>query len=120
MKKLLQSFTTATFVLLGFGILKSSPATSGANSQKNSNPGYSVNIDNFSFAPATLTVPVGAKVTWTNKDDVPHTVVSTNNAFTHSPALDTDESFTYTFTKSGTYEYYCSVHPKMLGKIVVN
>jgi len=50
---------------------------------------------------------------------VPHTVVSTNQAFTHSPALDTDESFSNTFAKSGTYEYYCSVHPKMLGTVVV-
>lgn len=119
MKKLFQGFTVTAFVLLGFGILKSSPVTPGANSQKSSSPGYNVNIDNFSFTPATLTVPAGTKVTWTNKDDVPHTVVSTNNAFTHSPALDTDDSFSYTFTKIGTYEYYCSVHPKMLGKVVV-
>ena len=119
MKKLLKSFTVTAFVLLGFGILKSSPARPGASSENHSSPGYNVNIDNFSFTPATLTVPVGAKVAWTNKDDVPHTVVSTNNAFTHSPALDTDETFSYTFTKAGSYEYYCSIHPKMVGKVVV-
>jgi len=119
MKKLFQSFTVTAFVLLGFCILKSSAVTPDANSRDNSGQAYNISIDNFSFAPATLTVPVGAKVTWTNKDDVPHTVVSTDNAFTHSPALDTDDSFSHTFAKAGTYEYYCSVHPKMLGKIVV-
>ena len=58
-------------------------------------------------------------MTWTNKDDVPHTVVSANNAFPHSPALDTEESFSHVFPNAGTYEYYCSVHPKMVGKVVV-
>jgi plastocyanin len=77
-----------------------------------------VKIDNFVFGPETLTVPVGATVTWTNKDDIPHTVVSTDGVF-KSKVRDTDEKFSYTFTKAGTYPYYCSVHPKMTGKIVV-
>ena len=77
-----------------------------------------VKIDNFSFGPATVTVPVGATVTWTNRDDIPHTVVSTDGVF-KSKVRDTDEKFSYTFTKAGTYPYYCSVHPKMTGKIVV-
>jgi plastocyanin len=119
MNKLFQSLVVVALVSLGLGVLKSSPSSPGTNSQEGPNPGYSVKIDNFSFIPATLTVPPGAKVTWTNNDDVPHTVVSTNNAFTHSPALDTDDAFSYTFTKAGTYEYFCSVHPKMVGKIVV-
>jgi plastocyanin len=77
-----------------------------------------VKIDNFVFGPQTLTVPVGATVTWTNKDDIPHTTVSTDGVF-KSKVMDTDEKFSYTFTKAGTYSYYCSVHPKMTGKVVV-
>jgi plastocyanin len=77
-----------------------------------------VKIDNFVFGPQTLTVPVGATVTWTNKDDIPHTVVSTDGVF-KSKVRDTDEKFSYTFTKAGTYPYFCSVHPKMTGKVVV-
>ncbi|MGB2634472.1 MAG: cupredoxin family copper-binding protein [Candidatus Acidiferrum sp.] len=77
-----------------------------------------VKIDNFSFGPGTLTVPVGRTVTWTNRDDIPHTVVSTEGAF-KSKVLDTDEKFAFTFNKAGEYAYFCSVHPKMTGKIVV-
>jgi plastocyanin len=77
-----------------------------------------VKIDNFSFGPATLTVPVGTSVTWTNRDDIPHTVVSTEGAF-KSKVLDTDEKFTFTFSKAGTYPYFCSIHPKMTGKVIV-
>ena len=77
-----------------------------------------VKIDNFSFTPQTLTVAAGTTVTWKNNDDVPHTVVSDDKAF-KSKALDTDDKFSYTFTKPGTYNYFCSVHPKMIAKIVV-
>jgi plastocyanin len=77
-----------------------------------------VKIDNFSFGPATLTVPAGTTVTWTNRDDIPHTVVSDDKVF-RSKVLDTDEKFSYTFTKPGTYGYFCSIHPKMTGKVVV-
>jgi plastocyanin len=77
-----------------------------------------VKIDNFSFGPQTITVHVGATVTWTNRDDIPHTVVSTDGMF-KSKVRDTDEKFSYTFTKAGTYSYFCSVHPKMTGKVVV-
>jgi len=76
-----------------------------------------VKIDNFSFGPGTLTVPVGTTVTWTNRDDIPHTVVSTEGAF-KSKVLDTDEKFSFTFSKAGTYPYFCSIHPKMTGKII--
>src|SRR5579872_3332766 len=78
-----------------------------------------VKIDNFSFSPATITVPVGTTVRWTNADDIPHTVVSDDKTTFKSKALDTDEQFTYTFTKPGTYSYFCSIHPKMTGTIVV-
>ncbi|MGA3349212.1 MAG: cupredoxin family copper-binding protein [Candidatus Sulfotelmatobacter sp.] len=77
-----------------------------------------VKIDNFSFGPQTITVGVGTTVTWTNRDDIPHTVVSTDGVF-KSKVRDTDEKFSYTFTKAGTYSYFCSVHPKMTGTVIV-
>ncbi len=77
-----------------------------------------VKIDNFSFGPADLTVPVRTTITWTNRDDIPHTVVSTEKVF-KSKVLDTDEKFSFTFTQAGTYPYFCSIHPKMTGRIVV-
>jgi|SRR5580692_6123585 plastocyanin len=77
-----------------------------------------VKIDNFFFGPQVITVPVGTTVTWTNSDDIPHTAVSTDGVF-KSKVMDTDEKFSYTFTRAGTYSYYCSVHPKMTGQVVV-
>jgi plastocyanin len=77
-----------------------------------------VKIDNFSFGPTAITVSVGTTVTWINRDDIPHTVVSTEKVF-KSKVLDTDEKFSYTFTKPGEYPYFCSIHPKMTGKVVV-
>src|SRR4029077_293842 len=71
-----------------------------------------VKIDNFVFGQQAITLPVGTTVTWTNSDDIPHTAVSTDGIF-KSKVMDTDEKFSYTFTKAGTYSYYCSVHPKM-------
>jgi amicyanin len=77
-----------------------------------------VKIDNFKFGPEALTIAAGTTVTWTNRDDIPHTVVSTDGVF-KSKVIDTDEKFSYTFSKAGTYEYYCTIHPKMTGKVVV-
>jgi plastocyanin len=77
-----------------------------------------VRVDNFTFGPDTLTVPVNSTVTWINKDDLPHTIASTDGVF-KSKALDTEDKYSYTFTKPGTYAYFCSIHPKMVGKIVV-
>ena len=77
-----------------------------------------VTIDNFSFTPSVVTVSSGTTIRWTNHDDVPHTVVSVDKAF-KSKALDTDEVFTYTFTKAGTYDYFCSLHPRMTAKVIV-
>jgi plastocyanin len=77
-----------------------------------------VKIDNFSFGPQNVTVAVGATVTWTNRDDIPHTAASTDGVF-KSKVMDTDEKFSYTFTKPGTYNYYCTIHPKMTGTVVV-
>ena len=78
-----------------------------------------IKIDNFSFNPRTITVPVGTQVTWTNQDDIPHTVVSDDKTTFKSHALDTDEKFTFTFTKPGTYSYFCSIHPKMTAQVIV-
>jgi plastocyanin len=77
-----------------------------------------VKIDNFTFGPAELSVRVGTTITWTNRDDIPHTVVSTDKVF-KSKVLDTDEKFSSTFSTPGTFPYFCSIHPKMTGKVVV-
>ncbi len=76
-----------------------------------------VTIDNFTFAPAQLTVKVGDTVTWSNHDDIPHTVVSAGKF--RSKALDTDDAFSFTFTAAGEYPYFCSLHPHMTGTIKV-
>jgi plastocyanin len=76
-------------------------------------------INNFTFTPQTSTVKVGTTVTWTNKDDTPHGIASANNAFKKSQALDTDDSYSFTFATPGTYAYFCYVHPFMKGTIVV-
>ena len=79
-----------------------------------------VTIDNFAFDPQVLTISPGTKVTWLNRDDVPHTATSSDSpAKFNSKAIDTDEKFSYVFTQPGTYPYFCAVHPKMTGKIVV-
>src|SRR5271167_555752 len=104
-------------VLIALGIgsgTRANAAPAGAPSSSEA----AVKIDNFSFSPATITVPVGTTVRWTNHDDIPHTVVADDKTF-KSKALDTDEQFTYTFTKAGTYNYFCGLHPKMTAKVVV-
>jgi plastocyanin len=78
-----------------------------------------VAIDNFSFSPNTVTLSVGGTVTWTNHDNVPHVVSSADNQFKKSPLLKTGQSFSHTFAKTGTYNYFCSIHPRMTGKIIV-
>jgi plastocyanin len=107
----------ATPVMIAMLLLfAGSPRLTAVDQPSGANP--EVKIDNFVFGPQTITVPVGATVTWTNKDDIPHTTVSTDGVF-KSKVMDTDEKFSYTFTKAGTYSYFCSVHPKMTGKVVV-
>jgi plastocyanin len=78
-----------------------------------------IGIDNFRFSPNPLTVKSGTKVVWINNDDVPHLIVSTQNKFRQSQVLDTNQRFAVTLTKPGTYDYFCSLHPMMQGKIVV-
>jgi plastocyanin len=109
--------SSGVLVMLGMFLLFMGSARMTANDQP-SGANAEVKIDNFSFGPQTVTVPVGATVTWTNRDDIPHTVVSTDGVF-KSKVRDTDEKFSYTFSKAGTYSYFCSIHPKMTGKVVV-
>jgi len=125
MKKILLielSLMTLAFVfavsLTSLGFMGKEGVKQTAISQNNQTDKNQINIDNFSFGPATLSIPVGTKVTWINHDDVPHIVMNTDKHFV-SPVLDTDEKFSYTFTTPGTYTYYCSIHPKMTGKIIV-
>ena len=89
-----------------------------ARSEEEKSSATEVKVDNFTFAPHPLTVPENGTVTWVNKDDVPHVIASSDELF-KSKALDTDDKYSCTFTKAGTYPYYCSVHPKMMGEIVV-
>jgi plastocyanin len=98
-----------TLLVAGSPVVKASDEPYAANAD--------VKIDNFVFGPQSIAVPVGATVTWTNKDDIPHTTVSTDGVF-KSKVMDTDEKFSFKFTKAGTYSYFCSVHPKMTGKVV--
>jgi amicyanin len=77
-----------------------------------------IKIANFTFDPPTLTVKAGTTVTWVNADDIPHLVTQKDGKF-HSSALDTNDKFSQTFSTAGTVEYYCAIHPKMTGKIVV-
>ena len=112
-------FIPAVLVIMGLAIVglgaETGPVTPGA--QQKLEP-VGVKIDNFTFGPAELTVPVGTTVTWTNRDDVPHNVVSTERKFA-SPVLDTNEQFSHTFDAKGTHKYYCSIHPKMTGEVIV-
>jgi plastocyanin len=78
----------------------------------------SVKIANFTFGPQTLTVPVGSTISWTNDDDVPHTVVATDGAFRSKP-LDSGDSYAFTFRTPGEHSYFCSIHPMMTGKVIV-
>jgi len=106
-------------LVLGMGVFSTGRKGSVTRAQQKTSM-MEVKIDNFSFGPVTLKVPVGTTVTWTNRDDIPHTIVSTDDpkAF-KSKVLDTDEKFSFAFSKAGTYPYFCSIHPKMTGKVIV-
>ena len=111
----LVSLTTVFAVTAAILVLN--PRTHGANSQQPA-AASEVKIDNFSFSTPSLTVAVGTQVTWVNRDDIPHTVTSEDGVF-RSKALDTDDKYTFKFEKPGTYHYFCSIHPKMTGEVVV-
>jgi plastocyanin len=97
--------------LSGSAIAAQAPAAAAA-------AGSTIKIDNFVFGPQALTVTVGTTVTWINQDDIPHTVVADDKTF-KSKVLDTDERFSFTFTTPGEYGYFCSLHPHMVGKVIV-
>jgi plastocyanin len=106
--------------LSGAAVPSDSASGSAAASSSESTTGSvaEVKIDNFAFTPGVITVKVGTEVTWINHDDIPHTVDSTQGKF-KSAALDTDNTFQFRFTEPGEYPFYCRMHPKMTGKVVV-
>ena len=104
------SFLNLSIVALGAEMKN----TDGTSTNQNR-----IEIKDFAFNPQTLTVKSGEKITWINRDEEPHTVVSVGKQFKKSTALDTDQEFTITAGAPGTYTYFCSVHPKMTGTIVV-
>jgi len=117
----LKKVLTGCFVLLtlvaqvscqGYGKPAPSPAPAPAAS------GSAVSISNFAFSPASITVPAGTKITWTNNDSVAHTVSSRDGLF-DSGSLSSKATFSYTFAQKGTYEYFCKFHSSMNGKVVV-
>ncbi len=112
------------FVVWGLwaGFLAGCSASAPAPSAANAAPveANTIIIDNFTFNPPTLTVDAGTTVSWVNRDDVPHTVTSSNEPRTlNSPVLDTDGRYSVTFSTPGTYPYYCTVHPHMTATVVV-
>ena len=118
MRRSVFSASLLVMAVMSLGGTVRGPRSFVASAQEKAASTAEVKIDNFVFGPTAITVPVGTTVTWINRDDIPHTVVSTEKAF-KSKVLDTDEKFSYTFTKAGEYPYFCSIHPKMTGKVVV-
>jgi plastocyanin len=102
------------------GLALAAALVSGCTQAKTPGPAEPepVLIDNFNFTPPTITVAAGATVTWTNRDDVPHTVTANDRQFA-SGALDTDDHYSHRFTAPGTYAYFCAVHPHMTGQVIV-
>jgi plastocyanin len=118
-KKASWMIAVAVTVIVGFTLMAWTQRGMAAPPGDKDPGGIEVKIDNFTFAPASVKVAAGTTITWTNKDDVPHTVVSDDKTTFKSKALDTDEQFSYTFNKPGKYSYFCSVHPKMMGEVIV-
>jgi plastocyanin len=113
--KTIQILSALSFLLLThFTLAQAEKETKGDGAQKNQ-----IVIKDFHFTPQTLTVKSGEKITWINRDEEPHTVVSVEKQFKKSAPLDTDEVFSITAGAPGTYTYFCSVHPKMTGTIVI-
>jgi plastocyanin len=119
MKKITWFLELAATVAVALALIPGSTPLLAVSAGDKAAAGASVKIDNFSFGPADVSVPVGTTVTWINNDDVPHVVASDEKLF-KSKALDTDDHFSFTFTKPGTYAYYCAIHPKMTAKVVVH
>jgi plastocyanin len=115
--KALRHAAIISMLCLGCGVVVPATAAKADASQKAS--GSRVEIRNFAFAPNTMTVTVGTRVVWTNRDEEPHVITSAGKQFASSPALDTSDTYAVTFAKPGTYAYYCSIHPMMVGTIIV-
>jgi plastocyanin len=126
-RKLMRALAIAPLAAATAWCLAGSPATAASDTgdtgnaatPSNGSSTYRIDIHDFAFSPKEITVPVGARIVWTNRDDEPHTVVSAAGAFKPSQALDTDDSFSTVFDKPGTYAFFCGIHPMMVGKIVV-
>lgn len=121
---ILKHLNTGTLALAMFVVLALLSSTHGNDSKTSDSvpvkaTKIEVTIDNFNFSPNTLTLSVGATVTWINHDNVPHVVSSAGNQFKKSTVLKTGQSFSHTFMATGTYSYFCSIHPRMTGKIIV-
>lgn len=106
-------------ILILLNVLVAALGNDMSNDPKRAAAGHRIEIRDFMFNPMTITVKSGETITWINRDDEPHTVVSVGKKFQKSPALDTDQEFTITAGAPGTYEFFCSVHPKMTGTIIV-
>jgi plastocyanin len=106
-----------SLLILGFTVMVWSVTLSGTSAAESSEPAR-ILVKGFMFAPTALTVAAGSTVTWANLDDEPHTVVSDSGLF-RSGALDTNQSFSFKFDKPGTYHFTCSIHPYMVGTVVV-
>lgn len=117
MKRIKWVVVLSTMILSTVAIISISSPNLAVRADSKPSIGTEVKIDNFSFGP-DLTVAAGTTITWTNHDDVPHVVASDTNIF-KSKVLDTDDRYSYTFTKPGTYLYFCTVHPKMTARVVV-
>jgi plastocyanin len=106
----------------GMSGMPAMPSAPGGTAPATGSPaavaGDAVTIDNFAFAPATLTIKAGSTVTWTNRDEEPHTVASNDGSF-HSPGMGTGATYSHTFTTPGKFDYVCSIHPMMHGTVVV-
>jgi len=121
---LLRRLNAGTLAFLVFTALAVLPTTHGKDSQTGQSATAkavkkTIVVDKFSFSPSTITAPVGATVTWTNRDKVTHLIASNGDRFQKSPALKPGQSFSHTFAAAGTYSYFCSIHPSMTGKIII-
>lgn len=106
-------------LVMGCVIVASPAAMAASASASTKVQTQQIEIRNFAFAPARLTVPAGTRVVWTNQDEEPHVITSAGSLFASSKGLDTSDSYAVTFSKPGTYAYYCSIHPMMVGTIIV-
>ncbi len=109
-------FRLAIMIAIAAGLLTGAAVAMQASAAQDSTT--TITIDNFTFTPPVLTVPIGTVVTWVNRDDIPHTVVEKNKAF-RTKALDTNDSYSFTFTTPGEFSYICGLHPFMTGQVIV-